>query len=81
MGCAELYQHLTSFAVMASAMHDEGYEKYGDCPGVFDQEVSCSFGVWFANELLISGSVPDTDKATKELEKLNNEFWDQFEEN
>jgi len=37
--------------------------------------------VWFANELLISGSVPDTDKATKELEKLNNEFWDQFEEN
>jgi hypothetical protein len=50
--------------------YQAGIKKHGDCPGVFDYDVSSPFGNWFGEYFLQFGDTPDVVLCQKEIDSL-----------
>lgn len=77
-GCLELYNSLIPFAEKCHDLYEEGFNKTGGGPGVFDYEVAYVFGGWYGERILDLGDAPCPSDAEAHLKKLNDEFWAQM---
>lgn len=58
-GCFEMVRELTSYAVFTSDLFEtELAKENGSVPGMFDYEVTSSFGKWFGEHILNTGEAP-----------------------
>ena len=80
LGRLEFIEHLSNFAPYCSDKFRTNYDKYQDCPGVFDYEVSAAFGGWFADELITTRVLPSHEECLAKIDSLSESFWKDFEE-
>ena len=63
-GCIELVDALVSYVPLTSSLCEAGAIASDGCyPGVFDYEVSSSFGKWFGEQILETGDEPSRENA------------------
>ena len=77
-GCIELVDSLVSYVPFTTQLcEDAAIACDGMYPGVFDYEVSSSFGKWFGEYILVTGDEPSIENARTWLMILIGEFFTQ----
>jgi hypothetical protein len=77
-GCIELVDALVSYVPLTSSLCEAAATACDGCyPGVFDYEVSCSFGKWFGEQILKTGDEPSRENAQTWLAIHIKEFFTQ----
>lgn len=75
-GCIELVSELAAYAPEIVRLCNAFAEIIGyEFPGVFDYEVSSSFGAWFGKQIIATGLAPSKESAHSELQKLMLSFF------
>jgi len=74
MGFVELTQWLADMAYYSEEKLQAGNPQ--NFPGVYDYEVSCTFGAWLYDELVLRG-MPDVDTARAKIDALAERFFSQ----
>jgi hypothetical protein len=74
-GAVEFVVELTQYAELTWELAETGGAITGNFPGVFDYEVSSSFGTWFANRLLERCHVPEKAECIQWLLKETMSFF------
>ena len=77
-GCIELVSELMSYAPHLVGLCESCGESIAyDFPGVFDYEVSSSFGNWFGNQIIETGQAPSWDEAHSVMREMVLAFFKQ----
>jgi hypothetical protein len=74
-GCLELFTYVSRFAEPAAKLLQDKLEENKGFSGVFEYEVSNTFGMWIAKYILVNKDVPPLDLCNIELNVLAYKFF------